>query len=246
MCEIIEYKNKYFSILGDSISTFEGVSLPMDGAFYDVNNKLLSSVFSPLDTWWGKIVDALGGKVLVNNSISGSTVIKHPLCEIPSYGCSDERTSGLSAGGKTPDVIMVYLGTNDWGMGIKVDDENEVQSLNDCEKKLKIFSVAYRVMINKLQKFYPNAQIWCLTLPKTYCSCEKGFEFSRAPGGRDIAEYCKAIQTVASDCGCKIINLFTSEPLCDTLDGFHPTAEGMTAIANAVLKSLKFSKKPCV
>ena len=88
---ITEYKNKLFSVLGDSISTFEGVSEPEFAAFYDNYNKLLGNIYSPKQTWWGIVIDTLGGELLVNNSISGSTVTWHPSYEISSYACSDER-----------------------------------------------------------------------------------------------------------------------------------------------------------
>ena len=94
-----DYSGKYFSILGDSISTLKGYSYPLDAVFYDELNMLKSDVTSVQKTWWWQVIDNLGGNLLVNNSFSGSMVTKHPLCEIPSYGCSDERTSSLSKNG---------------------------------------------------------------------------------------------------------------------------------------------------
>lgn len=48
-----DYKNKYFSILGDSISTFEHYSEPDYAAYYDVSHKLEADVLTMYDTWWG-------------------------------------------------------------------------------------------------------------------------------------------------------------------------------------------------
>ena len=97
-------------------------------------------------------------EVLVNNSFSGSMVRKSRFCEIPSYGCSDERTSGLGRDGEIPDVIMIFMGINDWGSG--------ADPKPGCESDdISVFSVAYRKMLEKLQKNYPGTELWCFTLP---------------------------------------------------------------------------------
>ena len=67
---IDKYKNKYISILGDSISTFEGCSEPKDAAFYNIERKIISHIATLSDTWWGQVIEKLGAKLLVNNSIS--------------------------------------------------------------------------------------------------------------------------------------------------------------------------------
>ena len=86
------YNGKYFSVLGDSISTLSGVSRPYDAAYYEGMRKLETRVYSCKDTWWGIVIDALGGELLVNTSFSGSMVTKRKSCMIESYGCSDART----------------------------------------------------------------------------------------------------------------------------------------------------------
>ena len=166
----MDYTNKYFSILGDSISTLEGYSEPKGAEFYELSYKLASGVFTLSDTWWGQVIDRLGGKLLRNNSISGSTVCWHPSYEIPSYGCSDERTSSLGKEGLNPDVIMVFLGVNDWGAGLPIRSHNTLQA--ETENPADFLS-AYQKMLQKLKRNYPNAEIWCLTLPVSRCA-EKG------------------------------------------------------------------------
>lgn len=47
---IKKYKDKKISILSDSISTFDGVSMPDGASFYDTNNKLSSNVIAVCDT----------------------------------------------------------------------------------------------------------------------------------------------------------------------------------------------------
>ncbi|MBR2321665.1 MAG: hypothetical protein IKA57_05965 [Clostridia bacterium] len=229
------YKDKYFSILGDSISTFEGYSEPKDAEYYDWGYKMRSGIFALADTWWGQVIERLNGRFLRNNSISGSTVCWHPAYEVPSYGCSDERTAALDKEGISPDVIMVFLGTNDWGAGIAVKCANATKGE---ENNLAIFTNAYRKMLEKLKKNYPNAEIWCFTLPISCCSAMSNFEFPYYYGGRHIAEYCEAIEESAKAYGCCLIDLYRYGTSHDTMDGFHPNVNGMKTLADGVINGL--------
>lgn len=229
------YKNKLFSILGDSISTFEGCSIPDYAAFYDTTHKLSANVITVSDTWWGKVINYLGGELLVNNSFSGSTVCWNSLYRIQSYGCSDERTASLGKEGISPDVIMIYMGTNDWGSGIRVFRDERFDPVEDNPAR---FLSAYNQMLKKLKTNYPNAEIWCFTLPISKCSAKSEFSFPYFYGGRHISEYCDAIKMCAKEYDCRIIDLYSSSEPYDTLDGFHPTANGMETIANAVINEL--------
>ena len=231
-----KYKNKLFSVLGDSISTLEGYSRPADAAFYEGYLRLESDVIRPEDTWWGRVIDRLGGRLLVNNSISGSMVSKHRSCTAPTYGCSDARTSDLSENRHAPDVIMVFLGTNDWGCGVKPIPD-AAQDGTEGED-ISVFSVAYRLMLEKLMLNYPGAEIWCLTLPVGECRSNGNFSFPYCYGGRHIEEYCRVIRQCAEDLACRVIDLYNSPLRHDTLDGFHPNADGMRVLADEVLRQL--------
>ncbi len=235
MSKTDRYRNKYFSVLGDSISTFEGYSHPKEAAYYDRTHKIQSGVLTVLQTWWGQTIQCLGGELLVNNSISGSTVCRTPLHEIPSYGCSDWRTSSLHEGEILPNVIVVFLGINDWGSGLRVFPQ-PAASDND---NLKIFSVAYGKMLEKLKNNYPKTEIWCLTLPISRCSSQPDFQFSPCYAGRHIEEYCAAICENAKRYGCRIIDLYNSGQPHDTIDGFHPNADGMKTLADSVIACLQ-------
>ena len=228
------YEGKLFSVLGDSIITLGGYSEPADAAFYAGDKKFEAEVFTPEDTWWGIVIAALGGELLVNNSISGSMVSDHPCCFIPSYGCSEERTSSLGGSGKLPDVVMVLLGTNDWGCGVRVLPCDESESADPC-----VFSVAYELMLAKLKKNYPNAEIWCLTLPVSTHKQQEMIEFPYRSHGRHIEEYCAVIRNTAVKYGCGVIDLYAENMMLDTIDGYHPNLSGMKAIADAVLSNVE-------
>lgn len=243
MDKLLGYKNKLFSVLGDSISTFEGISEPESAVYYDTLRKLASSVLTPIDTWWGQVIERLGGELLINNSFSGSTVCRHPLYEIESYACSDERTFSLHRSEELPDVIMVYMGTNDWGCGFRVLCDERYDPIAE---ESTCFLPAYRQMLEKLKSNYPKAEIWCFTLPVSKCSTKPNFEFPYYYAGHHISEYCEAIRSCSAEYSCRLIDLYSECELYDTLDGFHPNASGMETIANAVIGELKtMTNKMC-
>ena len=62
------YQGKYFSVLGDSISTLDGYNPPENAVFYDWKNKMIFDVYTPSDTWWGYVIESLGGQLLVNDA----------------------------------------------------------------------------------------------------------------------------------------------------------------------------------
>lgn len=231
------YKNKLFSILGDSISTFEGVTPKGYNVFYTDSRKLESGITTVDKTWWGRVIKELGGELLVNNSWSGSLVCKHPECEIESYGASDARTSALDENGKTPDVIMVYIGTNDWGYNMPIDPpQGEVDDLS-------FFRIAYNTMLHKLKANYPKAEIWCFTLAVSDNMRDFGFTLPFSKEKTSMSKYCQAIRDCASENDCILIDIFNPENAYETMDDLHPNCNGMKTIADLVLGRLKSFKK---
>lgn len=225
------YNGMRFSVLGDSISTLEGYSIPHEAAYYDTYHKIESGVYTQNDTWWGQVIAHFGGTLLINNSVLGSTVCHHPSYEVPLYGCSDDRTSSLHTHEEDPQVIMAFMGINDWGRGIKIFSEDE----NDTSA----FYCAYLSMLKKLQKNYPRAEIWCLTLPVSKNSNKESFDFQYSIGGVHIKEYCNAICECAKVVGARVIDIYNEENPYDTFDDFHPTGKGMKTIADAVIANIK-------
>ena len=229
---ITRYKNKLFSILGDSISTLEGYSVPSDAAFYDNEMKLRSGVITPADTWWGMLISRLGGEVLINNSFSGSTVCHHPAYEIESYSSSDERTSSLDFDKTPPDVILIYMGTNDWGRGIRVSREE-----GDVDGGI-FFSDCYSLMLEKLKRNYPSAEIWCFTLARSTFPSGGGI-FPYEYRGIHMSKYCDEIKRCAQKYGCRVVDLFERCAPYEVVDDFHPNLEGMKRIAEAALSEVE-------
>lgn len=228
------YQGKLFSILGDSISTFEGVTPEGYNVFYTAARKCEANVIPVEETWWGRVIAELGGELLANDSWSGSLVCKHPQCEIESYGASDARTSALGKDGKTPDVVMVYIGTNDWGWNMTINPKP------GREEDLSVFRVAYNAMLRKIRKNYPAAEIWCFTLAVSDSMRDFEFTLPFVSGKRaSMVEYCRAICDCARENGCRIINLYQPAHAYATIDDLHPDRRGMKTIAEMVLRQLE-------
>lgn len=110
----MKYMN--ISVLGDSLSTYEGFNPPDYDVFYNRNNIILNGLKSPYDTWWDIVINTLGASLCVNNSFSGSRVSGE---RFPAANCFD-RITNLKTKDKNPDVIFVYLGFNDFGNGVPI------------------------------------------------------------------------------------------------------------------------------
>ena len=242
-----KYFGKQFSILGDSISTLEGYNPKGYNLFYTGEACERSGVKDMKDTWWGKVIDFFGGELLVNNSWSGSRVTKLPAKDtlFPS-GCSDERTDGLHIGSVMPDVIIVYLGTNDWFYGVQIEEERK--GFHDADTGMfvdgyiqgdeTVFSVAYRRMLDNLKRNYPAAEIFCCTLNETYMAAKPTFRFPFSHGGTHIDRYNDVIRHTAKQKGCAVIDLADSHLPYDAVDGSHPTEAGMKTLASLMLHGL--------
>ena len=89
---------KLISVLGDSISTFEGVTVAGNRTYYDAADTNGTGVTRPADTWWAQVIERAGGTLLANAAFSGGMVAGagFPAARTP------ERTRQIlgAAGGK--------------------------------------------------------------------------------------------------------------------------------------------------
>ena len=242
------YSGKFFSILGDSISTLAGFNPDGYKLFYYGENSRRANIFTPNDTWWGKTIEFFSGKLLVNNSWSGSRVTKLPKAsELFPSACSDERTSGLHDEKHNPDVIIIYLGTNDWAFGAQPErkrmgfqDEESGMFVDGYVGKMdeQVFSVAYDSMLKKIKRNYPDAEVWCCTLCKTFMGSNQSFLFPENYGGWPISDYNSIIRNSAFQNDCHLIDLFAFDLPYDSIDGSHPTEQGMQTLSKMICRSM--------
>lgn len=225
----MDYKGKYFSVVGDSISTLLGYIPEGYALYYDENNKKAAGIEDMSDTWWGQIITRLGGRLLKNNSWSGSTVSYHAEFTPGSCACLDSRMSLLGDGDIKPDVIMIYMGVNDWASGTPIFPA-EGQPENES------FSGAYRIMLDLIKGHYPEAEIWCISPAVSVLRGAADWEFPYCMGGRHLDEYVEAIKNAAEEKNCVFVDANKNEIKVVALDGIHPDKNGMKTLADTILK----------
>ena len=229
-----KYAGKKFSILGDSISTLEGFNPESYNVFYKDAAKEQFNVRIPQDTWWGQLIGFFGGKLLVNSSFSGCRVTKLPETSglFPS-GCSDERTNSLHSPDGSPDVIIVFMGLNDWTAGVPLTPDPSSQTTNET-----VFSFAYDEMLRKLKKNYPASDVLCCTLPKAFVGNDPNFRFPETVNNRTIDEFNEVILNSSRKNGCTTVSIHSHGIPYSTLDGTHPDSEGMKTLSDLILKDI--------
>ena len=229
------YFGKRFSILGDSVSTLEGFHPRGNGVFFNAERREKTGVWEMGDTWWGKVIEFFGGELLVNDSMSGCRVTRNPESreQFPA-GCSEQRTGRLHVDDVYPDVILVCMGSNDWAYGVPVTPEGDVKPQDGDT----VFSLAYALMLSRLKKNYPQAEIWCWTFGKTNVPTIPDFVFPETYGGIHMGEYNHQIVNAALAAGLCVADLYSQEIPFDTLDGSHPTQKGMDTLAMLMVRQM--------
>lgn len=223
-------ENKRVSILGDSISTLEGWNPEGYNVFYKDEICFESDVYNYSDTWWGQVIDYFSCTLLANNSWSGSRVAKLPFrTELFPSGCSSERINGLSKANENPDIIFIALGDNDWANGSK---------LHKCSIPEESFEDAYQIMLQKIKKAYPKAQIYCFNLFTTFIPNRPTFVFPKIYQGNNIIDYNRLIAKLASKNKCRLVDIYSRRISISTIDGSHPDKEGMTVLARIITREL--------
>ena len=143
----------------------------------------------------------------------------------PSAG-SIQRINALCLPG-TPDILMIYLGTNDWGRNVVIE--------NNKKPWWATFLGAYEHMLGEILKRMSNTDIWCLNL--TYSESMR-YYFYKGPLQR-LGDYNKVIARVARQYNARLIDLASKAADYTSADLAHPDRAGMMKIANAVITSVK-------
>lgn len=207
---------KRISILGDSVSTYYGLT-PEGYVFYGSWNAGETGVESPEDTWWMKVIRAMDGELGRNNSLSGCLVAGRAL----SSGTSLNRIRDLSVNGR-PDMILVALGANDWGFSVLP----------------KEFASEYARMLYLLKETYPYADIWCATLPEGRAPDDEYFFFD-VDSCISKRVYSDIIRKAAAESGVHVADLYRSGQEYSSIDGVHPDKKGMQMLADLWIRELK-------
>lgn len=237
-----EEKQITVSVMGDSISTFRGY-IPEGYYDYFPDNGAVQDV---TETWWEPLFRELGLVRYANASSSGSTCTGDSASQdSPQYGCDDLRINDLAGtGGEAPDIIIVYMGTNDLLESIPLGTNDGTKKV--AEGNVQNFSDAYTLILDKLLKKYPDAQIYCCTITQigTWGTDTPFVEFVNGAGdGLTAVDYNECIAEIAGNKGIPVIDLYDCGIALDNLqettsDGVHPTPLGMQYIRERVRERL--------
>ncbi len=248
--KIASYAGKKVSLIGDSISTYKDVS---NNTSYNSTIGNNAVYYTPgrlginlADTWWQQVIDALDMELLVNNSWSGSTIFPPHKGE----GSQGYLTRCVNlhndTTGEKPDIIWVYLGTNDYssayidivGTAADIDYAALIKEENGAYSYAEPTTVceAYAVMLHKMKVAYPDAEIYCMTLlPKR----------STALAGQPTV-FNGYLKEIATHMNCALIDLENCGIRTEAEDfdtyiadhGLHPGPKGMDMISKTVLSAM--------
>jgi len=242
-----KYNGKKISFLGDSITTF-GVpdqnnatgtwTYPGNRCRYPQNDLFADVKYC----WWKRLIDKLGATLGINESWAGSRVSNTQATDSGDYGpnrciSSLTRIGHLDDNG-TPDIIIVYAGTNDIGGNVTIGTFDTTSPKDLTEQQIAALDVttfanAYRAMLIRLQYYYQTSRIVvCFpNFTNTYydmANLDDYIEIIREECDYFGVEY---IDLRAS--GITIYNRGTYLP-----DGIHPNAGGMELLFNKVYNYL--------
>ena len=256
-------QGKYFSLIGDSISTYNGYcndtdanSTLEDNVFrYDDSGKASGATvpFSSVNaTWWMQTANSAGMELLVNNSWAGSEVFGERTGSNGVYinGAWEDRCVQLHDDngermGTNPDLIAVYLGINDYNFNRSKVGSGEINFdtlITDNGNGTFSYATptefkdAYAIMIHKMLTKYNQSQIFIFTLlPEDMYSVDKNSWELHNKYIRDVAEHFNLpIVDLAVDSGITWTNMHSYLHT----DKIHPNEAGMDLITDCFLDVL--------
>ncbi len=224
-------------IFGDSYSTFEGYLNDPRFYYYAEKPVAQTDLTKVEQTWWGQVLSNTNSNLVMNNSVSGSTICG------TTYGLADapqdtfvERMDALISNGyferNRVDTFLIFGGTNDsWGMSPL--GEAKYSGWTATDKTQVLPSICY--MVAKAMEVAPNAQI--IVILNTFENLNDSLIPAFKPTPCDYqTPIINAVKGFA-EFGTKVhvVALNDHENNNINLMGLHPTVSGANAIADQVL-----------
>lgn len=234
------WAGKKVSICGDSISTFTGYIPEYYSKFYPENG----DITEVNNTWWMQVLNNTGMELCANASYSGATVSGLSQdSQDGRYGCGNQRMDDLTGtDGSLPEVIIILMGANDLLIDIPIGFYDGVSTVE--EGNIENFCEAYALMLQKINSWYPDAEVYCCTMTEvSRWIDETGEKFPyKNKHGLTAADYNTWIASIAKAKGANVIDVYdcglTYENAKEyTSDGTHPNAAGAKLIADKISKS---------
>jgi hypothetical protein len=206
-------------IFGDSYSTYEGHIPAGYAVYYSGHRNAEPDVSDASKTWWGRLLDASGAKLVQNNSWSGSTIgytgYNNSDCSHSSsfiYRFEKLLAEGFFAQNKV-DTILVFGGTNDSWSGAPLGE-------------LKFGEIAEAELYSVLPAISHFAKRLTEALPETKVIFIANCDIK--------SEITGAMKAAAEHYGCGYVALAG----IDKVSG-HPTETGMAQICEQVLAGVR-------
>ena len=212
------------SILGDSISTYQGYTpYPSN---YQYPNASYADFTSVTQTWWHQLIyQKMDNACLeVNSSYTGTCVQETTDKGHPGLGFL-HRYAELG----DPDLIFINGGTNDsWSYHLPVgtlDFSLATSALDEYQ-----FAQAYDKLIRLMKQKYPKAQIVCVI-----GDCVMDAQYSA---------YAQVIRDVCDHYGLEYAQVTFADRSASTYDSVHPNPSGMTQMADQIWDAVGSSVNP--
>lgn len=167
----------------------------------------------------------------MNESWSGS----HVSGDLNSAG-NGYRCENLHVDNVYPDVILIYMGTNDYDHNVPLGNYDGSTSI---PSSTQTFSDSYAIMLSKVLSKYKNSEVWCCTLQPMERHGEPGFpEINNI--GLTVEDYNNVIRKIAKSMNCKILEHSECGITYFNMDNYfedwnssreHPNRAGHTLLA---------------
>ncbi len=241
--DVVSLASKNISILGDSISTYQGVSNDTSANTTIGNNAVFfpkADIDNVNETWWKQAIDSTGMNLLVNNSWSGSRVFNNAGAAYDTRATQLHADTGANKG-KNPDIIAVYMGVNDFDNKVALGSFSKLSDVYDKESGYKApqnFAEAYAIMLHKITQKYDKANVFVFTLPYNGANTDT----------KTMDSYNDTIRGIAKYFECQIVDLAKIEGYSYskyTSDNLHPNEQGMDLITDLFVRTLSsaYAKK---
>ncbi len=237
---------KKLSVLGASISTYEGTS---NGKAADTTNSTIrnnvkyypNSTIPEVtlnDTWWMQVTDDLGLELLVNNAWSGSAILLERAGTVGAYvdRCVQLHDNTGDNAGEEPDIICIQMGFNDFSygkstLGTADIDYDKLITANGYGTPTTTME-ATAIMLDKMVKRYPDAEIYMFNHFKRIGQSSSDTKL--------MEQLNESIQTVCDRFGVSVVDLYTVLTESEYIgDGkLHPNKLGMDVITEAVKQTI--------
>lgn len=242
-------QGKYVAILGDSISTYDGISndgnvrttIDSYNAWY--NGDWQQAMESPNQTYWGAVIEKLGMQLLINNSCGGNKLTQMSGTGVAvdaGYNRVEKLTPNTGELKDTkPDLIFIFMGTNDYisnlPLGELTPDIYENVAFGTDFITPFSFTEAYVITLEKASKLYPDSEIYIFTLIPTHYNDNPALLNEYNNRIRQLAAHYDnvALVDVAANSGISYQNYRDF-----TFDGTHPNIPGMAAIAQVLEQAI--------